>query len=156
MKIRLFKPEDTEQIARLFHKTVRQINIQDYSSKQVTAWSPENIYFRNWREICSNRFTYVAEENSQIIGFGELESNGHLDCFYVHYQHQRRGVGRQIYQAIETKARELDLSCLFTQASITAQPFFISQGFRVIASQQVFCRGEAMMNYQMDKVLTID
>ncbi len=35
MQIRLFQPEDTEQIAQLFHDTVRQINIQDYSQEQV-------------------------------------------------------------------------------------------------------------------------
>lgn len=155
MEIRLFIPEDTEQIAQLFHDTVRQVNIQDYSSKQVRAWSPDDLYFRNWTEICASRFTYVAEENSEIIGFGELESNGHLDCFYVHHQHQRRGVGNRIYQTIETKARELGLFHLFVEASITAKPFFISQGFRAIALQQVFCRGEAMMNYGMEKVLAI-
>ncbi len=57
MQIRLFQPEDTEQIAQLFHDTVRQINIQNYSQEQVVAWSPDDIYFRNWLEICSSRIT---------------------------------------------------------------------------------------------------
>lgn len=129
MLIRLFQSEDTEQIAQLFHDTVRRINIQDYSEEQVIAWSPDNIYFRNWLEVCLSRFTYVAERDKKITGFGELEANGHIDCFYVHCQYQCQGVGREIYRAIEDKALELDLTRLFTEASITAKPFFISRGF---------------------------
>lgn len=154
MQIRLFKPEDTEQIARLFHDTVHQINIQHYSKKQVAAWSPEDIYFRNWQAVCSSRYTYVAEKEGKIIGFGELEANGHIDCFYVHYRHQRCGVGSEIYRAIETKARELNLTRLFAEASITAKAFFISRGFKVIKQQQVICRQEKFMNYLIVKALS--
>lgn len=153
MEIRLFEPEDTKQIAQLFHDTVRQINIQDYSKKQVEAWSPEDLNFRDWLDICSSRFTYVAIANEQVIGFSVLEADGHIDCFYVHHQYQRQGVGRKIYQAIEIKARELKLTRLYTEASITAKPFFINQGFIVIKQQQVFCRGVAFINFLMDKFL---
>ncbi len=156
MQIRLFQPEDTEQIAGLFHNTVRKINIQHYSLEQVTAWSPDDIYFRNWLTVCSERFSYVAEQDGKIVGFGELEANGHIDCFYIHYQHQRQGIGSLIYQAIEIKARELNLPCLFTEVSITAKPFFISRGFSVIKQQQVLCRGQTLSNYLMVKHLTIE
>ena len=151
MQIRLFKPEDIQQIALLFHNTVRQIDIQDYSLAQVIAWSPDNIYFRDWGKICSTRFTYVAEQNNKILGFGELEADGHIDCFYVHYQHQNRGVGSKLYRAIETKARELNLTRLFAEVSISAKPFFLSRGFRLIAPQQVFYRGVEFTNYLMEK-----
>ncbi|HEY9767721.1 MAG TPA: GNAT family N-acetyltransferase [Coleofasciculaceae cyanobacterium] len=156
MQIRLFQPEDTEQIAWLFHNTVRKINIQHYCLEQVTAWSPDDIYFRNWLTVCSDRFSYVAEQDGKIVGFGELEANGHIDCFYIHYQHQRQGIGSSIYQAIEIKARELNLLCLFTEVSITAKPFFMSRGFTVIKQQQVLCRGQTFSNYLMEKLLTIE
>ncbi|MGB5637252.1 MAG: GNAT family N-acetyltransferase [Waterburya sp.] len=156
MQIRLFRPKDEEQVAQLFYNTVRKINIQHYSEKQVTAWSPEDIYFRNWSKICSSRFTYVALENNKIIGFGELEADGHVDCFYVHHHYQRQRVGSNIYQAIEIKARELTLTRLFTEASITAQPFFINQGFILIKKQQVFCRGQTLINLLMEKSLTTE
>nr|WP_319419228.1 GNAT family N-acetyltransferase [Pleurocapsa sp. FMAR1] len=154
MKIRLFQSEDTEQIAQLFYDTVRHINIQDYSKEQVEAWSPDNICFRNWLEICSSRFTYVAEQDNKIIGFGELEASGHIDRFYSHHKYQRQGVGNKIYKAIENKALELNLTRLFTEASITAQPFFIKQGFSVVKEQQVACREETFKNYLMEKQLT--
>jgi putative acetyltransferase len=153
VKIRLFEAQDAEQVAQLFHATVREINIRDYSSNQVRVWAPDDIYFRNWVEICSKRFTYVADDEGVIVGFGELEPNGHIDCFYCHKNYQRCGLGRQIYQAIEVKAVELLVSRLFTEASITAKPFFQQMGFSVVAAQEVTCRGEIFINYAMEKCL---
>ncbi|MEO0844534.1 MAG: hypothetical protein AAF063_37595, partial [Cyanobacteria bacterium J06643_5] len=70
--IRLFQKQDAEQIAKLFHQTVREVNINDYSLSQVKAWAPDDIYFRDWVSICSEKFTYVADDNSTIAGFGEF------------------------------------------------------------------------------------
>ncbi|NMG21880.1 GNAT family N-acetyltransferase [Brasilonema bromeliae] len=154
MKIRLFRTQDTEQIAQLFHETVREVNIRDYSNNQVKAWAPDDIYFRNWSEVCLKRITYIADEEGIIVGFGELEPNGHINCFYCHKNYQRRGVGSQIYQAIEAKALELGLDRLFTEASITAKPFFQHMGFSVVKEQQVTRRGETFTNYVMEKFLS--
>ena len=153
INVRLFKAQDAEQIARLFHETIREINIRDYSNSQVRAWAPDNIHFRNWVEVCSSRFTYVADDEGVIAGFGELEPNGYIDCFYCHKNYQRCGVGSQIYRAIETKAVELPVNRLFTEASITAKPFFQRQGFSVIKEQKVTRRGETFINYVMEKLL---
>lgn len=153
IKIRLFRAEDTDQIAWLFHTTVRQINIRDYSSDRVVAWAPDDLYFRDWKSICSQRMTYVAEENEIVLGFGELEENGHIGCFYCHKDYQRCGVGSQIYRAIEAKASELDLESLLVEASITAKPFFQRMGFELIKEQQVACRGAVFTNYAMKKRL---
>jgi putative acetyltransferase len=151
MKIRLFHEQDAEQIAQLFHDAVREINIRDYSSNQVKAWAPDDIHFRNWAKICSERLTYVADDEGVIAGFGELELSGHIDCFYCHKNYQRMGIGSQIYRAIETKACELGMNRLYTEASITAKPFFLHMGFEIIREQQVERRGESFVNYSMQK-----
>jgi putative acetyltransferase len=153
IEIRLFEAQDAEQIAQLFHETVREINVHDYSCSQVKAWAPDDIYFRNWVEVCSSRFTYVADDDGAIFGFGELEPNGHIDCFYCHKNYQRCGVGGQIYQAIEAKAVELSVNRLFTEASITAKSFFQRMGFLVVQEQSVTHRGETFINYAMEKLL---
>lgn len=153
MKVRLFQTQDAEQVARLFHETVREINVRDYSNSQVEAWAPDDVQFRNWVEVCSNRFTYVADDDGVIAGFGELEPNGHIDCFYCHKYYQRCGVGSRIYQAIEAKARELSLNRLFVETSITAKPFFQHMGFTVLKEQEVTLRGEVFINYAMEKLL---
>ena len=82
MLIRLFQPQDRDRVAQLFHDTVREVNIRDYSLAQVKAWAPDDLYFTDWTEDCTSRFTYVAEEEGEIIGFAQLEANGHIDCYF--------------------------------------------------------------------------
>ncbi len=153
MLIRLFQKQDSEQIAQLFHNTIREVNIRDYSPTQVQAWAPDDIYFTDWTEHCIKKFTYVAEEGDKIIGFAQLEPNGHIDCFYCHRDYQRCGVGTRLYRAIESKALELKIEHLFVEVSITARAFFKSRGFTVVKEQQVNCRGEKLTNFVMEKSL---
>jgi putative acetyltransferase len=151
--VRQFQVADANAIAQLFHDTVREVNRRDYTEAQVKAWAPDNLYFRDWVEACSNRMTYVAETNGEIVGFGELKPDGHIDCFYCHKDYQGQGVGRVLFQAIAAQAEVLQLPRLFTEASITAKPFFERMGFVVIQAQQVTVRGETFVNYKMEKQL---
>jgi putative acetyltransferase len=153
IKIRLFEAQDAAQIAQLFHDTVHAVNIRNYSSSQVKAWAPDDFHFRNWAAVYSSRFTYVADDGDVIVGFAELEPNGHIDCFYCHKNYQRRGVGKHLYGAIEAKAVELTLNRLFVEASITAKPFFERMGFAVVKEQEVIRRDESFINYVMEKFL---
>ena len=154
MLIRLFQKQDSEQIAQLFHDTVREVNIHDYSTAQVNAWAPDDLHIEEWSESCAKKFTYVAEEeDGEIIGFGQLEANGHIDCFFCHKDYQRCGVGTRLYRAIEAKALELRIERLFVEASITARAFFKNRGFVVVKEQQVTIRGENFTNFAMDKSL---
>jgi len=88
-----------------------------------------------------------------VVGFGELEGNAHINHFFVHHHHQRRGVGNRIYAAIEAEARKLNLPRLFTEASITARPFFDRMGYQMVQEQTVTCRGQVFTNYVMEKRL---
>ena len=153
MLIRLFEKQDSEQIAQLFHDTVREVNIHDYSTAQVNAWAPDDLHIPEWSISCAKKFTYVAEEEGEIIGFGQLEANGHIDCFFCHKDYQRCGVGTRLYRAIEAKALELRIERLFVEASITARAFFKNRGFVVVKEQQVTIRGENFTNFVMDKSL---
>ena len=40
MIIRDFIPADADALAALFHTSVHQVGIRDYSAEQVAAWSP--------------------------------------------------------------------------------------------------------------------
>ena len=153
MLIRLFQEQDCDRIAQLFHDTVREVNSFDYSSAQVQAWAPDDLYFIDWIENCTHKFTYVAEEGDEIIGFGQLEADGHIDCFYCHKDYQRCGVGTRLYQVIEAKALELKIERLFVEVSITARAFFKNRGFTLDKEQQVLCRGEKFTNFVMQKSL---
>jgi putative acetyltransferase len=153
MIIRRFEPTDTEQVARLFHDTVRHVNLGDYSPAQVEAWAPDETDLAHWTQTCQSRLTLVVAVGGLILGFGELEPNGHIDRFYVHQAHQGRGVGRSLLAALELEAQRGGVFRLFTEASVTGRPFFVRMGFEIVRQQTVTCRGVAFINFLMEKTL---
>ncbi|MEG4989611.1 GNAT family N-acetyltransferase [Microcoleus sp. BR0-C5] len=151
MRVRTYEIGDTQQIVQLFYDTIHEVNIRDYTQAQVDAWAPADMDIESWTKSLSSKFTFVAEEGDKIAGFGELEASGHIDCFFCHQHFQRQGVGWLILKQIESKAQDLGINKLFAEASITARPFFESQGFIVIRKQEVECRGQKLINFVMEK-----
>lgn len=155
MLIREFRISDTEEIMQLFYDTIHRINIRDYSNEQVNAWAPKDMDYEQWSEQLQSKITYVAEEEGKVIGFAELEKTGHIGCFYCHADYQSRGVGTRLLNQIQLTAKNLGIQKLFTEASITARPFFERMGFRVITRQEVERRGMKFINYVMEKDIGI-
>ncbi|MCX7592834.1 MAG: GNAT family N-acetyltransferase [Fischerella sp.] len=151
MNIRIFHHHDTQEIMQLFYDTVHNINIRDYTQEQVDAWAPQDMDEQRWNQNLHAKMTYVAEIDRKIVGFAQLETNGHIDCFYCHKDFQGMGVGSKLLESIETKAKELGINRLFTEASITAKGFFERKGFQVIKQQEVELRGIKFINYCMDR-----
>jgi putative acetyltransferase len=150
--LRSYHPDDAPALLALFRDTIRRVNSRDYSSEQIRAWASDDIDTVVWAKRFEGRFVVVAEEVGGPIGFAELEDDGHIDRFYVSADHQRCGVGQLMMSAIACEARRQGLIRLFTEASITARPFFESQGFTVLAPQTVTCRGAEFVNYRMERV----
>ena len=153
-RIRYYEAGDALQIARLFYETVRSVNRAHYSEEQVQAWAPEAPDPEAWHARMADRLTFVAEGGGEVVGFAELEEDGHLGMLYVRKDAVGRGVGRRFYRAVEREARGLGLGRIFTEASITARPFFERRGFRVVREQTVRPRGVPMRNFAMEKPLS--
>lgn len=153
MIIRDYKLSDTKEIMKLFYDTIHEINICDYTQEQVDAWAPESMDYEVWHKRLQAKLPYIAENNGEIVGFGELEANGHIDCFYCHSKYQKKGIGSKLLSHIENTAKLQRIKRLYTEASITAKPFFEKKGFSVVTEQQVERRGVWLKNYVMEKHL---
>ncbi len=153
-RIRDYQARDAPEIARLFYETVRSVNRAHYSEEQVEAWAPAIPDAREWHDRMTGCKTLVAEEGGEVVGFCELEEDGHLDMFYLRKDVVGRGIGRLLYEATEQAARGWDLGRVFTEASITARPFFERQGFRVVCEQKVSRRSVEMNRFAMEKPLS--
>ena len=154
-QIRAYQAGDASAIVRLFYETVHSVNRADYSEEQVEAWAPDMPNQQAWHARMSEpaRRTLVAAENDEVVGFAELEDDGHLDMLYLRGDVVGRGVGRRLYEAVEGEAKDSGLGRIFTEASVTARPFFERNGFRVVREQRVLCRGVEMTNFAMEKPL---
>ena len=145
--------DDAPALLALFRDTIRRVNSRDYSPAQIAACASENIDTESWSERFNGRFVPVAEEAGRLVGFAELEQEGHIERVYVSADHQRRGIGQQLLAAVVAEARDAGIARLFTEASITARPFFEAQGFIVLTPQVVTCRGAEFVNYRMERAL---
>ncbi|WP_374989884.1 GNAT family N-acetyltransferase [Rhizobium sp. TH2] len=142
---------DLDGVIEVFQRAIREVASRDYDPAQVAAWS--KVDRDDWEPWRLTRPTWVAVLDEEIIGFSDLEADGHLDMMFVHPAHQGIGVASMLLTAVEDAARQQGLSRIFTEASITARPFFEKRGFVVDAQQQVTKEDETFINFRMHKFL---
>lgn len=153
IKLRPYQPGDAPCLLTLFRDTIQRVNSRDYNERQIRAWASDDIDPVAWANRFAGRFVVVAELAAGVAGFAELEPDGHIDRVYVSAGHQGLGVGRKLLEAILAEAQRSALPRLFVEASITARPFFESQGFTLITPQTVTCRGVEFVNFRMERLL---
>lgn len=63
MNIRLYKPEDCQQMIQLFYETVHTVNARDYNQSQLDVWAPREIDASAWDQSFSKDYTIVVEND---------------------------------------------------------------------------------------------
>lgn len=152
--IEQYKSEDCTALAELFFETVHRINRKDYSPRQLKAWAPQRPDIALWNASLERNLCLVARCGDRIVGFTDMREDGYLDRLYVHHRFQRRGIARMLTENLERRAREKGTEKIFTEASITALPFFEAQGYRRVRIQSVKRKDVEMTNYLMEKSLS--
>lgn len=153
MNIRMYRSEDCKEIVELFYNTVHSVNAKDYNEVQLDAWAPKDINISKWDKSLLEHYSIVIEDNSIIIGFGDLDINGYFDRLYVHKDYQGAYVATRILNEIEKYAQENEIKVITTHSSITAKPFFEKQGYKVVKEQVVERKGQILKNFIMEKTL---
>lgn len=148
IKLRPYQPSDCPALARLFYDTVHTVNARDYTPEQLDAWATGQVDLAEWNRTLSLHHTLIAEEGGQILGFADMDETGYLDRIYVHRDHQGRGIATSLCDGLEGASKA---GTFTTHASITAKPFFLRRGYRVVKEQQVVRYGVAMTNFVMEK-----
>lgn len=154
MNIRLYQPLDNTVVARLFADTLRAVNSAHYSPEQIELWVATTCnHIERWHTDIGNLINFVAEIDSEIVGFATFEPNGHLMYLYVDHRFHRRGVASALVQRVEQEAAARGLPMIFAEVSITARPFFEHAGFQVMAPQTFVVQNVSYLFYRMEKQL---
>ena len=155
MQIRQFEPTDAGALAALFHASVRNAGSRDYTAEQVAAWSPSKPDPQCYLRRAKGRTILVAVDgDNAVVGYGDLERNGHIDHIYCRPDVVGTGVGSAIYKAIEAAARQAGINALFVEASEGARRLFARHGFIIEARHDFRINGVAIHNFRMSKRLT--
>ena len=151
---RQYQINDAQALANIYYYTIHNVNIRDYSVEQVNAWAPtSSLELDGWKNKWEKLPPIVAVLNDTIIGFTEFEFNGHIDCFYVHHEHQDKGVGSVLMAEVEVNAKQHKILRIYAEVSITAKPFFEKKSFKVVKEQSVNIRGCQLTNFVMEKII---
>jgi putative acetyltransferase len=92
---------------------------------------------------------YLLIIKSEVAGFIELESGGHIDCTYVLPKYQKFGVATLLLQHVISLAKESGLKKLYVEASIVAKPFFEKFGFVAESKNEITRNETVLINYSM-------
>lgn len=154
MIIRIGDIEDLIEMQQLFVETIKNICNTDYDKEQINVWSSGIDDKQRWQDILTKQFVLIAQENNKITGFCTLDNGNYIDLFYVHKNHQRKGIAHKLYIDIEKEARRQKQTELTSNVSKTARPFFERMKFKVIRQQTFNVKGIELRNYKMIKALT--
>lgn len=149
--IRRYKDADLDGVISVFLESIRQVAVREYNQAQISAWA--QVDRDVWRSRRLSRPTWVAFDRELIVGFADLEPDGHLDMMYVHHAYQGRGIASALLAAVERLATEQGLAGISVDASLTAKRFFENRGFTLLKEQRVAVRGEVLVNFRMFKSL---
>lgn len=153
MKIRDVQPDDAQALYTLFYESVHQVAIRDYNFEQRKAWAPIDYDQQAWVERLAKNKPYVVEQQGQPVAFADLQANGYIDQFFVSAHMPRQGIGTYLMQHLLQQAKLHHMPLLFSNLSISAQPFFQHFDFVIVQQQMPVVRGVALSNALMHKVL---
>jgi len=108
-----------------------------------------------WQKRMQGIKPYVAKIGSEIVAYADVQNDGYIDHFFVHANHQGKGVGAVLMQAIIRILTMQGGECdrLYLHVSITATPFFKRHGFEVVKEQEVEIKGVKLRNNIMEREL---
>jgi putative acetyltransferase len=151
--VRPFKNGDEPALQAVFYSAIHTIAAQDYTVEQLDAWAPHRPDWEAWTARMQALQPFVAEADGRVVGYADLQASGYIDHFFVSGKHARRGVGRLLMDRLHARAAELGLARLFSEVSLTAEPFFEHFGFRVVERKTAVMGRISLPNARMEKVL---
>lgn len=149
-----FQPGDESALWEVFHSAVHSIASKSYSEEQVNAWSPANPDPAKWAERVRGINPFVAKRAGVIVGYTDVQADGYIDHFFVSAAAARQGVGSALMRKLHEAAVQGNISTLFSNVSLTAQPFFEKWGFVILSRQSVSTGAVKMENFSMTKLLS--
>lgn len=133
--VRRFRAGDEAAVSEVIRTTLDVSNRRDYApefiEERIREHSPEQVL-----ASARDAHVYVACDGDAVIGcgaiagyWGSTEESYLSSIFFVLPDHQRRGVGRRMMEALEADVYFLRAWRTEVGASLTAVPFYLKLGY---------------------------
>lgn len=150
--LRPFQPADLGPLHALVARTIETSYAGVYCRSAIDHFhghhSAEQI-----RKDAADGFTLVAEHAGLLVGTGTVAGE-HIGRMYVAPEHQGRGLGRRILDALEQRARDDGRESVYLGASIPARTFYERLGYGLVREDaHEFADGGRLVWFRMVKRL---
>ena len=153
VSVRPVAPGEERVLWEVFRSSVHGIARLHYSPAQLDAWAPAEYPGEAWAERIRGNAPLVAELHGVVVGFADVQANGHIDQFFVSPAGAGRGVGRRLMAELEARARAAGATGMSADVSLSAEAFFARHGFEVEQRQEVVVNGVVFRNARMTRSL---
>ncbi len=83
IKIEPYAQDRANEIADLYHASVHAIDEDTYTKAEQEAWAPTPPNYEAWVNRLDIKKPFLAVADEKVLGFIELEDDGHIDCAYT-------------------------------------------------------------------------
>lgn len=129
MLIRKAIKSDSEAIWKVHYDAIKNVCTSHYTQNQVEVWAGK-LKQSSYLESIETKIMFVAEVNSKVVGFGQLNlANSEIEAVYVRSSHLRLGIGKELFQKLEMTAKEKGIRELSLITSLNAVKFYKQLGF---------------------------
>ncbi|MEM1239777.1 MAG: GNAT family N-acetyltransferase [Cyanobacteria bacterium P01_H01_bin.26] len=137
MNIRIAHETDLPELSELYYQTVLVHAPTYYTPAQTAAWASTAADVDRFRQFILGVTTFVAINDTGIVGFAGIGKNGHIASAYVRYDCIHQGIGSILMQTVLNYAQNHHIQRLHAEASKFSLGLFTKFGFHLYATEVV-------------------
>ena len=155
MRVRAYASGDAGAMADIYQRSVLLLGPADYTPEQVQAWAGAGPTVERLAMLMSDgrRGLVAIDDDGRLIGFTDIEADGHIHFLYVAPDARGQGVADALLDAVEAIAIEARIKRLYSEASEAARRFLVRRGFVVLHRRDFEVGGVSIHNYAVEKRL---
>ncbi|MFP4119447.1 MAG: GNAT family N-acetyltransferase [Coleofasciculus sp.] len=142
---------DIPELAQLYQETVLAIAPHYYSPEQTHSWASFASDIASFREFILAATTFLATDETGILGFAGIADNGHITAAYVRRDRIHQGIGSTLMQTLLDYAKNHTIERLYAEASEFSLGLFKKYGFHVYDTEIVERQGVEFQRYLVER-----
>lgn len=141
---------DVPVLADLYRQSVLAHGPAYYSPSQVEAWAA-TADGPDFSRFILEPTTYVAEDETGIVGFAGIAADGHVTAVYVRRDRLHQGLGSTLMGQILDHGRDHGMPRLYAEASEFSLGLFKKMGFDLYSTERINRNGVEFDRYLVER-----
>ena len=150
-RIRELRRDEHSEAITIYQQAVLSCDPKLYTQAQKEAWASQGpalaLQLERGRALASEA------TDGGVLAFALRDPSQRLSLLYCHPEHQQRGHGRALIEAIEAESSEDKLGSLVTEASLISTPLLLKLGWRIRWREELLIRGVHFERFNLRKTL---